>query len=67
MDSPRGPAFQPDGPWADPDAFLARARLCTSGAPPLPAGVLAAAALVAAALGAVGGAALMRRRRPRRA
>src|SRR3954453_3972455 len=67
MDSPRVPAFQPRDPWADPDAFLTRARACTSRAPPLPAGVLVAAALIAAALGAVGGAALMRRRRPRRA
>jgi hypothetical protein len=37
--SPRGPAFQEDGPWRDPAAFHARARACGSGAPPHPVGV----------------------------
>jgi hypothetical protein len=34
--SPRGPAFQDDGPWGDPAGYHARARACGSGAPPLP-------------------------------
>src|SRR4051794_1424420 len=38
--SPRGPAFQAEGPWADPERYLARARACESGAPALPAPVL---------------------------
>ena len=29
MDSPRGPAFQPQGRWADPSAWAAAARSCT--------------------------------------
>jgi hypothetical protein len=29
MDSPRGPAFQPQGRWSDPDAWAAAARPCT--------------------------------------
>jgi hypothetical protein len=29
MDSPRGPAFQPQGRWSDPDAWAAAARRCT--------------------------------------
>jgi MYXO-CTERM domain-containing protein len=29
MDSPRGPAFQPQGRWSDPDAWARRARPCT--------------------------------------
>jgi hypothetical protein len=29
MDSPRGPAFQPQGRWSDPDAFARSARPCT--------------------------------------
>jgi len=29
MDSPRGPAFQPDGRWSDPDAWARAARACT--------------------------------------
>jgi VPS62-like protein len=29
MDSPRSPAFQPDGRWSDPDAFARTARPCT--------------------------------------
>ena len=29
MDSPRGPAFQPDGRWSDPDAWARAARPCT--------------------------------------
>jgi Vacuolar protein sorting-associated protein 62 len=29
MDSPRGPAFQPQGRWSDPDGWAARARPCT--------------------------------------
>jgi hypothetical protein len=29
MDSPRGPAFQPQGRWTDPDAWAAGARKCT--------------------------------------
>jgi hypothetical protein len=37
--SPRGPAFQPDGPWRDPAAFHARARACGTGAPPHPLGL----------------------------
>ena len=58
--SPRGPAFQPDGPWRDPDAYARRARSCGSGAPSRPvaisiaaaaAAVVAAAALCAAARG----------------
>jgi hypothetical protein len=67
MESPRGPAFQAPGPWADPDAYAARARACDAGAPPLPAGALVAAALGAAAVAAVAGSALTRRRRARRA
>ena len=31
MDSPRGPAFQPQGRWTDPDAWAAAARPCTFG------------------------------------
>lgn len=41
--SPRGPAFQDDGPWRDPSAFHARARPCGAGAPPHPLGVRIAA------------------------
>ena len=37
--SPRGPAFQEEGPWRDPAAFHARARACGTGAPPHPLGV----------------------------
>jgi hypothetical protein len=29
MSSPRGPAFQPQGRWSDPDAWAAAARPCT--------------------------------------
>jgi hypothetical protein len=29
MDSPRGPAFQPEGRWSDPAAWAAGARACT--------------------------------------
>ncbi|HZB77447.1 MAG TPA: hypothetical protein VE526_14540 [Solirubrobacteraceae bacterium] len=29
MDSPRGPAFQPQGRWSDPDAWARSARTCT--------------------------------------
>jgi hypothetical protein len=29
MDSPRGPAFEPQRPWSDPDAWAAAARSCT--------------------------------------
>lgn len=29
MDSPRGPAFQPQGRWSDPDGWARRARPCT--------------------------------------
>ena len=29
MDSPRGPAFQPQGRWSDPDGWAAAARPCT--------------------------------------
>jgi hypothetical protein len=29
MDSPRGPAFQPQGRWSDPSGWAARARPCT--------------------------------------
>jgi hypothetical protein len=29
MDSPRGPAFQPQGRWSDPDGWAAGARPCT--------------------------------------
>ena len=29
MDSPRGPAFQPQGRWSDPDAWAQAARPCT--------------------------------------
>ena len=29
MDSPRGPPFQPQGRWSDPDAWAAAARPCT--------------------------------------
>jgi hypothetical protein len=31
MDSPRGPAFQPQGRWSDPDGWARRARPCTFG------------------------------------
>jgi VPS62-like protein len=31
MDSPRGPAFQPDGRWSDPEGWARRARPCTFG------------------------------------
>lgn len=31
MDSPRGPAFQPQGRWTDPDGWARRARPCTFG------------------------------------
>ena len=48
--SPRGPAFQPDGPYADPAGFHARARACGSGAPPHPWPVFAAAGAFALAL-----------------
>jgi len=54
--SPRGPAFQEDGPWRDPAAFHARARACGSGAPPHPLGVRAAGWL---ALIGIAGAILM--------
>jgi hypothetical protein len=30
-DSPRGPAFQPQGRWSDPDAWAGAARPCTRG------------------------------------
>jgi hypothetical protein len=51
--SPRGPAFQREGPWRDPGAYAAGARPCGSGAPPLPAAlVLAVAAAVAIAVAA---------------
>jgi hypothetical protein len=31
MSSPRGPAFQPQGRWSDPDGWAGRARPCTRG------------------------------------
>jgi VPS62-like protein len=31
MDSPRGPAFQPQGRWSDPDGWARSARPCTFG------------------------------------
>ena len=31
MDSPRGPAFQPQGRWSDPGAWAAAARPCRAG------------------------------------
>jgi hypothetical protein len=31
MDSPRGPAFQPQGRWSDPEGWARRARPCTFG------------------------------------
>jgi hypothetical protein len=31
MDSPRGPAFQPQGRWSDPEAWARAARPCTLG------------------------------------
>jgi hypothetical protein len=31
MDSPRGPAFQPQGRWGDPEGWARRARPCTFG------------------------------------
>jgi hypothetical protein len=31
QDSPRGPAFQPDGRWSDPDAWAGSARDCQAG------------------------------------
>jgi MYXO-CTERM domain-containing protein len=43
--SPRGPAFQPDGPYGDPVAFHEGARACGSGAPPHPWPVYLAGAL----------------------
>jgi hypothetical protein len=51
--SPRGPAFQDDGPWRDPAAFHARARACGTGTPPHPLGVRLgfAAALIGVAAG----------------
>jgi len=49
--SPRGPAFQQDGPYADPERELREARACGSGAPPHPWPVQAGAAL----LGLMGG------------
>jgi hypothetical protein len=46
--SPRGPAFQDEGPWRDPAGFHARARACASGAPghPWPAHAVALALAV---------------------
>jgi hypothetical protein len=29
MDSPRGPAFQPQARWSDPEGWARRARPCT--------------------------------------
>lgn len=50
--SPRGPAFQAEGPWSDPEGFAARARVCGSGAPPLPlAARLGAGSIAVLALG----------------
>jgi hypothetical protein len=50
--SPRGPAFQPEGPFGDPAAFHARARACGSGAPlhPWPVYVVAALAVIGIAI-----------------
>jgi hypothetical protein len=50
--SPRGPAFQPEGPFGDPAAFHARARACGSGAPlhPWPVYVMAALAVIGIAI-----------------
>lgn len=59
--SPRGPAFQDDGPWSDPAGFHARARACASGAPPHPWPVYAAAALAVVAVG-TGAVTVFRRR-----
>lgn len=52
--SPRGPAFQPRGPWPDPAAFHARARRCGSGAPGWPPLAYAGVGAVVVLLGAVG-------------
>jgi hypothetical protein len=41
--SPRGPALQAAGQWADPAGFHARARGCGAGAPPRPAALTAVA------------------------
>lgn len=60
--SPRGPAFQSRGPWHDPDAYLARARACGSGAPPGPRYAVLA---VAVGLGGAMVVALRLRRRRR--
>src|SRR4051812_27038296 len=51
--SPRGPAFQADGPWRDPAAYARRARSCGSGAPSRPAAITAAAIAAIAALAAL--------------
>jgi hypothetical protein len=61
--SPRGPAFQADGPWRDPDGYLERALACGSGAPPLPWAVRLGAGALAAALSAAGAAWVLQRRR----
>jgi hypothetical protein len=61
--SPRGPAFQPTGPWGDPSAFHAAARPCGSGAPPHPWPVYAVA-LALAACALLGTLRLVRASRP---
>jgi hypothetical protein len=53
--SPRGPAFQDDGPWRDPVAYEERSRECGSGAAPHPwpaqAGAIAVGGLLGLPLG----------------
>jgi len=61
--SPRGPAFQVDGPWRDPDRYLGRARACGSGAPPLPWPVRLGGGALTAVLTAAGAAWMLRRHR----
>jgi len=63
--SPRGPAFQEEGPWRDPSAFHARARPCGSGAPPHPPGVRLGAAGAVLLLLALAAACARRRARRR--
>jgi MYXO-CTERM domain-containing protein len=62
--SPRGPAFQDEGPWRDPAGYHAAARACGSGAPPHPWPVYAGGAAALLLVGAAG--ILARRRRSRR-
>src|SRR4051794_13113684 len=58
--SPRGPAFQADGPWPAPAAYARRARSCGSSAPGRPVAVKWAALAAIAAVVALG---VARRRR----